>query len=414
MADVDYKNFYERVGNGTANALERVADVAAGVVCDLYSGYTAFMRGGDSTDARGRGMDGLFDSLCNPRPDYTPPAPPPIPGFPGGKCPILYEVTACYVRNGEQKGVSTSFKYGPLGPFYQIGTSPGASAVGFYSRNSSTGALVRNDQFSGGNDIISQDSITARILSAVPVGGASDNCGQIGPQYQPTLPPPGDLAPVKPIPFPGGPISLPVTIVPVILRPEINFRPEINVDVGGIEIKFDLGGVTFNFPPPGADYPRLPPSPDPRPSPPQPTQPAPNPVKPDADTSKKIDKLIDDVEALEECACDDEGDRPVLTQAYASAQSRVITLPVRTKAVTVTITQQPNNAKRQEGVDATDVLYAGWAWFRGYGGLGPRLPLDAIQKTFYPPDSEKQTQFEYTAYNGHSASVVVTYLGDLP
>lgn len=414
MVDSPYSEFYERVGAGTATALEKVADIAADVVCGLYSGYSGFMRGVGANDPRGVGMDGMFERLCGPRSNYTPP-PPPTPLPPGGRCDnVTYEVTAKAASATDPGQPATFVVTGPVGPTYVRGLSSGLQAAGFYSKGSGPGGKQFNDVVAAGPEQFNTHKWTCQIISINRLDGQADNCGSNQPEYPPTIPPPGELAPVRPIPLPGGPVSLPVTIIPVILRPEINFRPEINVDVGGIEIKFDLGGVTFNFPLPGTDYPRLPPGSDPRPSPPQPTRPAPNPIRPDAETAEEVEKLRDDIKALEECACDEDDKRPVLTQSFASAQSRVINLPVRTKAVTVTITEQPGNAKRQEGVTATDVLYAGWAWFRGYGGLGPRLPLDAAQKTFYPPDEEKQTQFEYTAYNGHSASVVVTYLGDLP
>lgn len=409
-----YKDFYERVGSGAATALDKVADIAADVVCGLYSGYAGFMRGLDGGSANGLGADSLFESMCNPRPNFQPPPPPEEPGIPGGKCPVPYTVTACYVENGTQKGVNVTTKYGPLGPYYRFGGAGGTSTLGFYSRSSDGTQLLRNDQFNGGNQQITQNGIAARILSAVRQDGQPDNCGSIAPSYQPRIPPSGDLAPIRPVPFPGGPINLPITVIPVLFRPEISFSPQINVDVGGIKVGFDLGGVTINLPPAGPEYPSLPPGGDPRPSPPTPDPASPSLSDEIGDLVDYLSDLEEKIDELKECACDEDRKRPVLQTVFSSATGGTLVLPARTIAARIAITSQPSNPKRESGNGGDDVFYAGWAWWKQDAGLTTRQPLDALSKTYFKPNERYPEQFVYTCRAGYTAGVVIFHLGEIP
>jgi hypothetical protein len=95
------------------------------------------------------------------------------------------------------------------------------------------------------------------------------------------------------------------------------------------------------------------------------------------------------------------------TTGYASAQSRVITLPDYTYRVDLTIDSKPVNAKTQWGVDAPDIYYAGWYSFGGDGKQGDRKPVAWENGSYFPPEGAKT--FTYTLQEGYTGTVSVLW-----
>jgi len=93
---------------------------------------------------------------------------------------------------------------------------------------------------------------------------------------------------------------------------------------------------------------------------------------------------------------------------YAAANSRIISLPPFSEWVEIDLVDVPVNAKRQPGLNAQDVIYAGWYSFGVNGGAGDRMPIHYREQGVKVPQGA--TVFSYTVYTGFTATLTVTYL----
>jgi hypothetical protein len=179
-----------------------------------------------------------------------------------------------------------------------------------------------------------------------------------------------------------------VVLIPTVFAPRLQFRPEFNVDVGGVNINFNLGGITFSLGGSRTAPIRLPGS-DPRPLPPSPTSPrdpATNCSQPDF---SEVLKLLEDIK---DCACEE--DKVVRSTAFAPATGLQAALPSGAFLVRLSISPG-SNVKLQVGEQsAPDVLYLGWISFGSDGSFGERSNISFPSSVFPVPDGA--TSFAYS------------------
>lgn len=149
----------------------------------------------------GGAIGGFFDEpRPSPRPVTNPNGSP--PPFQGGQCPgVPYEVTIYRAfdnpsaPNGRFESTSVAFRNGPIS-LIRLSTFGGAGYT--YNLGFQNGSMLIQ---SGGV----QTNPEVRIISAVPVGGGDDDCGDPLPDpdyYTPRLP---IIRPTRPVPAPGVP-----------------------------------------------------------------------------------------------------------------------------------------------------------------------------------------------------------------
>lgn len=425
MVDLTYRDFTDNLANTVPNMLTRVADVARQAACSIYekspgAWLAKSVPGTPLLDAH----RALMDTLCD---GVVPLPPPPPPPFVGGQC--------CGVNYTVNVTATLLISDGSSIPFN--GSSQVAGKVaGVRVENRNSGlqeiTLIVVDYLRGAacdipdttvprsTQVNNSDGTTSKIqidsVAIVRTDGQPDNCGN-----PPGVYPPGNLTTndydfSTTINFnPSASVSVDVSVTPTIVVSGNNFSPSLNINVGGINVSASLGGFTFsptiNFN--GGD--RIPTF-DPRPVPPPAITPAPPPntfnPAPDLDDIKR---RIDDIQTeLEDC-CEAEKPFPppdpqkVATQIVATGRSGVGLIPSGTYKVTLEITQRPTQEKIQFGLVATDVLYAGWAWFETSGAMGERMKVDALEKVFVPP-ARGGDKFNYTLYAGYSAIIRAYYI----
>lgn len=399
MADMGWPELASDLGTSTADGLRNVANTAGNFVCELYRNNPAAAVGLADPTGVGAFSNALWSRLCSPRGPM--PAPPSTPPFAGGQCPKLYDLNATVIGASEDGPFPPDTRQingiqGPLTGFYQEVTSDSdGKAIYTVYFGTASGPISWGVQGIGAAPSWS-------INSLVPSDGSPDDCGNTYPWYPDTDAPDNEFEDDKDVDFGGPTITVPVAIIPVILKPEFNFRPQINVRVGPIQVTFDLGGVTFNlYGSQGGDR-ILPPGKDPRPLPPAPTPPK---IGPGCDITPVIDKLkqLDaKYNPLLDCnRCNDAYNYPITV--YDEAEARKVTgiAPVLYSA-SVDVTHYPVNARSQPGGVADDVIYLGWfSWIFG-SSHGERLPLHFEHQTFMAPPGA--SGFSYTCYKGTLAT----------
>lgn len=396
---MDWADYASDLGTNTADGLRNVANTAAEFACTLYQNNPAAAVGLADPTGVGAFSNALWSRLCSPR-GQLPPAPtqPPITG---GQCNTLYNVNAsvtpCFPDGpGPTETRQLNGLQGPLSGFYQE-VSADSDGRPVYTVFFGTAAGPVEWGIQG---ISCAPSWV--INSLVRADGEADDCGNGSPWYQP--------APVNVNLYEdnrtvnvGGPsITVPVAIIPVLINNEFEFKPQINVRVGPIQVSFNLGGVNFNLFNQPTTNTTLPPGPDPRPLPPAPLPPK---VGPGCDITPVINKLVQldkKYNPLLDCdRCDSEYEYPITV--YTSANSRTVTgITPKLYRVAVDLDDIPENAKHQPGGEADDVIYAGWFSWLTDGRHGERLPLHFASQVFNAP--EGANGFAYTTYYGFTAT----------
>ena len=392
MPDFTFPELNSDQATETADTLRNAANAAANAVCDLYENYP---RGvipsfGDPTGV-GAFTDGLLNRLCAPR--GKTPTPPALP-FTGGQCVcIQYRVMGTINGFGIGSSNFDLFAQGPIGGIVNNKQGGSDNRYGFFSGAAACGGRVFNGVIQSALDG------TVVITSVTPFPVVPDTCGNPPVEYPDVVIPPIAFSPNITVGLPGGSVSIPVTVIPTVFAPLTVFRPEFNVDVGGINVNFNLGGVDLTLNLPGGNPIRLPPG-DSRPVPPPSTPPR-EPVPSPCDLTEVIDLLED----IKECACDEP--RNLLSTSFGLARGRAIALPPDTQYVVLEVFPS-TGLKMQVGEGtAPDVYFAGWYSFgRGTSG-GERIPISFLQSSLFAP--EGASTFSYSLNFGAEATLNVFY-----
>ncbi len=405
----------------------RYVDLAVNAACLIHKNTpAAWLADQIGNDGKISPEHILLDDLCRPR-NQVPPDP--APPFSGGQCDAVgYEVrvnySQSYVSNGEQRtrsSQSTGSFWGaiesvslsdPISPVVQGVTLSGSSKASIVCRGGYFGQLgakhvEKLDVSQGGES----PALSITSVQMTRLGSGTDNCGNPAPRYPPTLPSPGDLVTTSPFQItPTLTVPITVTVTPTIKFDPTVYSPVILVNVGGTNVNIDLGGFTLapdfsnntnnTFPqtnpitPPGSAVTVKNPSKH---------------VADDIDILEIINRLDRIGRELEECC---ERDRPypppdatkVITTVLGTGSSGGYDLPDNTFQIALRITTIPLKGKQQDGYDAPDVLYAGWAWFGAANNLSERMPVDSQFKLYSPPRYISNS-FYFTLYDGMSATI---------
>lgn len=408
--DLPFRDFKADRALGRSSLYGDVANAAAQKYCALFNKSPASV-------ARlipfGSGLidnsRGIFDDMCEP----TDLPPLPTPPFTGGQCAcqdyqVSYQTT---VDDGPFGSPVTFVTKGPIGAPTIKSDDP--TVLGF-TRGSAACALPYFAIFSGNREEIARGRFKVINFQAVAVSG-SDLCGNPAPTYPNPTAGPSDLQGTTIINVsPNVPVTVPVTIIPTFAPITGIFRPEFNVDVGGINVNISTGGFTFSPTleiEPNVNVPIS----DPRSAPPSalPIRPPSGSSGSNTDLTPVTDLLRKVREKQEECCpsvLPPEADPIYLYKTVSSAdlESGSIALPPLTYKVRVLLQKTPNNEKTQSGGTQSNVVYSGWAWFGSQGSLGPRRPIDSRNKQFIP-ENTSQNSFVWTCYVNQTAIVTVYY-----
>ncbi len=386
MVEFTFPSLNADQGTATSSGLRNAANAAANHLCGLYRDYPSGLVPslGDPSGV-GRFTDGLLSDLCRDRGSVPPP---PLPPFQGGQCYDLYRDEGTWQQGSLSGSFNGGQRFGKRSNPRIVADPPGTTqGTIFVDVQESPGSPVvqtrlQNVGFGG------QGSVPTFVYSPVFLGSGGDSCGNPSPAYPPALPPPGAYSTDVPVGVSGVPIVIPVTVIPTVFAPRLQFRPEFNIDVGGINVNFNLGGVTLSL---GGsrDTSITLPKFDPRPLPPPPTSPRdPTTVASNPDLSGITD-LLDDIK---ECACEDP--KIVTSTSFPSSVGRQSSLPSGAFLVKLSIIPNPN-VKLQVGAQtAPDVLYLGWIAFGVDGNFGERLNISFRLSAF--PIPQGSTEFAYS------------------
>lgn len=430
MPDIPFSELNANLSTNTGDALTNIANTAANFYCDLYAADPLGVTGGLIRTPAGTAINALNTRLCSPRAKNPPP--PALP-FSGGQCEIEYSFDTSFgSTDPERPGNPTIPIIGTasysLVPGPVLGTAIRLNAGGQGKRGV---VLVKPSPLYPDGELvvwISSDSVLERYegayvrISNVQPSNASlpDNCGNPAPTYEPVVAPVINFsAPVSVNFGVTGNLVVPVTVVPVRIAPNINIRPEIKVDVGGIEVSFSPDGVTFNFGD-NNNTTNISPSPgtDPRTNPPAPRPPSgggggsvqcPDPCPDPCDDTAVLEKLGDLEELLEDikdCACEKTYEEQVFNTQPVNNERRG--LPPRTKSVCIKVTKIGDRISGEwGGGSAPNVEYLGWYAWRIDGLESDRHPISYEFSCYQAP--ERATGFSYTLRNNSLAFLTVLH-----
>jgi hypothetical protein len=240
-----------------------------------------------------------------------------------------------------------------------------------------------------------------------------DSCQNPAPTY-PTPP----TRPTLPPSFPR--INIPPVIV-VPIKPSVNIKVDARVNItanGTVNLKL-ADAINLQFGPSGIDVYINPDSGiDIYPDSPSPGYELP-PGTPDPPTGNNgsegtdgdcpdvdLDPVIDKLNQLLDCACDDDGEFNTIVVPVLSGNSGSIVLNDNDIAVKVALIEVPDNPKIEwGGGSAPDVYYAGWTSFSSFDGQRDRTPIDYLSKVYFRKEGD--TFFTWTCRQFYSASVSV-------
>lgn len=418
MVDLSVADYASQARDGVLDLFGQLADTAVNAMCSIYHKSPGSIVQGEFTGGGLlNGTDAFYRNLCSPK-GLVPPAP--VPPFEGGQCPgVTYNVNGSYViaTTGTTNHYSSPGLEGKIGGVSVrpvAGTSPQAYAV-FVQYGGGSTSGTRYFQVSG-QDTNPGLFASPTIDSVTVSGGGSDTCGNPPTSYPKVPLADSDFNFNAPISIaPSVTVNVPVSINPTVVAVANVFRPEFNVNVGGINVNASLGGFTFSPTvqiQPGTTTP----SDDPRALPPTPisNEPGKGQSATPIDLKPIKDKLDEIDREIEEC-CDrlSPFDPPpsakVGSDEVLIANSGDFVIPSKTFKVTLEITARPTQEKVEFGNDAPNVVYAGWAWFGDGLSMGQRLPMDADFKVFTPPDRISK-RFAFTMRRGYQALARVYYI----
>lgn len=408
MVDLTYSELASNLSTSTGNSLVNAANAAGDLVCSIYEAYPTGILPSVGRTPISDITDGLLRRLCEPRDKRPTPQQQP---FTGGQCPTLYKVNYRVGNGPAQPGLSQLRNVsGPIRGM-EVRRSPnndGTTDVFLLVGPPRLGADYVGEVKVGGSFTTGP---VYSIASVERTDGNPDTCGSPSPIYSPTIPPPNVYNNNTTINIGGNSVSVPVTLIPTVFAPVNIFRPELNVDVGGINVNFALDGITFspsiniNSPIslPGIDRrPVIPPSKPQKPS-----------NCPEIDLDGIFDRFDDvdnQLDIIERCSCGP--DQVIRTQAYGSADSRIVSLPPNTVGVRLVLTSITPKVRVQFGnANAPDVYFVGWASFGNGSPGGERVPISYESNFFFAPP--RATAFSYTTTYGSTARLEVVYLEDV-
>lgn len=409
MVDFTYGDLATNTSTLSPDVLRNNANAAAELVCGIYEQYPTGILPSIGSTPISELTDAMLRNLCRPRGQL--PAPRQVP-FSGGQCPCVnYNVDYSLTNSN---GVTFSSGTTMIGPV----TSVAIEQTGFNgSGEVQVGVRTRGGSAACGGPRVSTDlagstpPLTINSISVTRQDGQPDSCGSPAPQY---TEPASQTNFNTTVNISAGGVTVPVsvTFIPTLFAPVNIFRPELNVDVGGINVNFQLDGVRFS-PTVNINSPITLPRVDPRPLPPA----GRNQTEvdcPDLDLSgvfTRFDNIDDQLDAIQACACGP--DQTIQTTQYGPANSRTISLPAQCIGVRVIVTQQGVNLPGQFGNGgAPDVIFVGWCSFGNGSPAGLRVPINHETSFFFAP--ERATAFSYTTVYNSLARLEVVYLQDNP
>ena len=428
VVDLTIRDFKVDSAAGKATLYFDAANAAAKMICGLYGKSPASLV---RIIPAGAGLidnsRGIFDDLCQ---NIAPPPPPPTVRFPGGQCDnVRYNWTLTATLNaGYTNGVKapdrtqvfTGQMWGTiqsveLADFQDITSGPfryvGFSRIEALCRGQDglpTATTVLSTMLGSSSHEIQSFS----GISFVRTDGNPDTCGNSVPAYPPPSATVPDVSNTTLVHInPTTTISVPVNFIPTVVINPGTFRPEFNINVGGINVNISEGGFTFS---PTLEIPVNVPLPysDPRTSPPTPI-PVTNPNAGGGGTPTDLTPIIDRLRRIEQEVVDCcEKDLPfvppigsrLISTVLGSGASGTYVLPARVFKVEVVITSRPAKEKVQYGTLSPDVIFAGWAWFGVGGKLSERMTIDAVSKAFAPKEWISDS-FNFSLYTGYVATV---------
>lgn len=405
-----YGELSSDLGTNTGDGLRNIANTAANFVCNAYRNYADAAVGLPDPTGVGAFNNALYSRLCSPR-NLNPPSPPSIP-FNGGQCANLpYNVTIFYSFNG---GPPTSvFFPSVLGPLNGVGTkgfAGGSAAYGVIAPNAGSTGILAVASASGPNPLNALSAYRVTSVSVVPVGH-SDTCGNPSPQYT-TPPPPNNTFNNNTTVNVGAGfiINAPITVIPTLIKAGVEINPQIQVNVGPFNVNFDLGGVQVkpNFQigndrrTPSSDNspPTLPPAREPQP------------IDCDIDielmqeefttVNNNISGLDEKLDEVKDCSCPVKYTTSIV--GLGSGNSGVVALPTNAIQIRLSLTQQPQNAKIQDGgTSHPDYYFCGYVDFGDGTGLSERRAVSVADSVFECP--VWATSFGWSLYTGYDCAV---------
>ena len=360
-----------QAGINTAKSVrDKVAQGAANFACSVYRNYPEWAKGvGPAKDV----LDGLWGDLCAPRPGGVPPGSNP---HPGGMCDGVVYLFRIQLRNmdgswgailGGGFGNDPFGYYGPIGGVTAKNNAANTSCEIFLESRGQAGNAIlpfANRLFTG-----TSPSSGARLIELRRADGQPDNCGSYPGGYPGGggVPPVSALSTNLPVTLPTGiDIDLPIGLV------SVNVDAGITLSVGSIPVTIDFGGLTFapefNI---GGDSGGNGENPD--------DTYIPSHISPNGQNY-------------------DEGESP---EGESGGEDGIPKL----KWVTVSLTTIPTNAKKQFGMGAPDIVYAGWFEWRAAGKCLPREPIHFEQNIYQAPDGVDG--YAYTMQSGYKAKAIV-------
>lgn len=409
MADISLEEMNANALGDTGDFLTKMANAARRGVCRAFKKAPAAFVGGPLDNPVAQAWDGLARRLCDPINETPDDASDPIPG---GYCTdVLYsfKYRSRNTPSDPWTESGTLTRYGPIRGLYLDRVSDTAMAITLSSNGSTLPGTPTQEQlgFVSGEGA---NTGSAELLDVQRVDGQPDNCGDIPPNYPQQPLQPEDLDYDDTLIAGGKPVKVPVSIKPVEVAVGIQIKPEFNIAIGGANISLDITGAKINISPTFNYGVTLAPKFDLRDPRPQPVFPTPSPDqdrKDNQDALKgikdKLDEVGEDVEDAKQCACDEPPTESLVPDLLGSGNSGDFLLPERTKFVRLSISAQPANPRRQNGVNAPDVLYAGWAWYKYLNGCATREPIDAADKAYLVPDDQEPARFAFTCQTGFTA-----------
>ena len=252
-----FSGIAERIGNGTADFVDKLSESVREFSCQLWSKYPDFI-----TENKAIGTSfarGFMTNLCK---DKTLPLAP-QPPFEGGQCFTRYDVTAiCKVAvkntfQGVNQGDIIRARTNNArhnGPIKQLVPTPFKVNEHIYihakpdSRNIPYPYYYQGGQIFWGNPSNDNLPIAGVYVSEI-IGyelvredGQADNCGDLPIQYPTTNHTQQDFQTIININIEDGDtLTFPLVYVP------IDFNFPLNFDLGGLNVTVDLGGINFDF-----------------------------------------------------------------------------------------------------------------------------------------------------------------------
>ncbi len=385
----------ERLGAGTADFADNLAEQTRIFACDLWNQYPDQVS--RNVNLLSSFIRGYMSRACS---DQTLPAPP-VVAFTGGQCVgVSYDVSVQI----ESYNISTCVKifdvintYTVTGPVegIEIETIMPNDAmtscnglvnafvddVNFVLKSASPDVTVLGSAFYDPSLVSSPPISSATIVGIVRTDGMPDTCGDPPPKYPTTNPNPStDYTTTVNINVEdGGTLNYNITYLP-----GDTYFPLI-FDVGGIEVEFNLGGINFNFSVIGTNG-----NPLPLPS----GQPAPLPAPADDNKRNFSSETVAEPNDI-----DYDEEQRMETDPKEEDVGREL------EFVRVTLTSVPNNVKNQFGDGAPNVIYAGWFEFQADSYNFPRQPIHFNNNLYRKPPGA--TGYAYTLYEGISGFATI-------